>query len=437
MKKFVVGIVFVAASFFGFMNQSDEEVLAASKRGTVIIDAGHGGKHTGTCGITGNQTRYCEKNANLSVALKLETILESKGYTVKMTRTTDKDFASYITGDGGDLDKRTQYANSMITDPDQTIVISIHHNGHPRSTTIRGIETYYYNGIDHAKKEYPHDPASIKYLPDSKRLAEEVHEEVVDIHNAIDRGIHDDQSFFIIRNSEAPAILAELGYMTNPQEESLIKSSSYQQKSATAIANAVDKYFKVFEVYESDSNKRIGLFDTSEKAISFASKQVKQVYVLDKYNQTVLYDGVNYSVYSKENGLLKEFFKLEDAIAYATSTPSTRIVSIANGHTVWSNYLDKIFVVRNSIGQELNRFVDYREAEKRAKYADQAYIVKETTNKVIWSSVSAVPVDNQIETVNLSGSYRITTSINISKDMYPNGFTSEKLRKNSYISNWV
>ena len=98
MKYKILGILMTLLAVFIFVDPT----LASAEK-TVVIDPGHGGKYSGTCGLTGNTTGYCEERANLDVALKVKSILANKGINVKLTRETDVHFSSYLSGTDGDL----------------------------------------------------------------------------------------------------------------------------------------------------------------------------------------------------------------------------------------------------------------------------------------------------------------------------------------------
>ncbi len=261
---------------------------------TVIIDVGHGGKYSGTCGYSGSATGFCEKDANLLVALKLQEILKPTDIKVHLTRTTDMEFAPFLksadgTTDGGDFDVRMKKANAFaVNNNNNSIFISVHHNAHPTNPFRRGIETYYYDGVNHGKAEYPHDPLQIKYLSENKRLAEVIHPILVDSLRLPDRKIHSDQSFYVIRNAQMPSILVELGYMINRHEEKLIKTASYQKAAAAALAKGIEAYFAVFEVYGSN-NERLATFSDEIDALSYAYTVKSAISVLDKNRQKTIY----------------------------------------------------------------------------------------------------------------------------------------------------
>lgn len=391
---------------------------ASSAEKTVVIDPGHGGYDSGAVGISGN---FYEKNGTLSIGLKLRDLLEDAGFKVYMTRDTDKHL--------GELEDRMKIANSFVNDKtrDNAVFISIHHNASARDRGVRGIETYYYDGVNHAKPQWPHDPLQIKYLPDNKRLAENVHAKTVSSLGMVDRKVRTGQSFFVIRNAQMPSILLEIGYVTNSSDESKLKTASFQTNAAKAIAEGVKNYFKVFEVFD-ESGKKLATYKNKEDAINYAEKQTKYVTVFDKYNQQYIYPSFNYQVYHRTDGYLKEFYKEEDAIEYAKSVENSRVVNTENDWTIWSNYIDKNYYVY--VDNVLhNTFYNYEQALEYAKKRSNAKLVRHSDNEILYSNISGVNATKNIKVNNLAGAYRSSTSTSVSKHIYPNGFEQNKEQK--------
>jgi N-acetylmuramoyl-L-alanine amidase len=400
----------------------------------VVIDPGHGGKHTGSCGITKEPNKdICERDVNLQVSLKLRDTLKSLGFTVYMTRDTDMHFSEYLknpdgSSEGGDFDIRMKTANSFVKgNNDNTVFISVHHNGSPTSTHVKGYETYYYDGINHYKPEWPADPLAIKYTPENKRLAEAIHPLVVSDVPMIDRKIHNDQSFYVIRNAQMPGVLLELGYMTNREEETLIKDPNRQKRAANAVANGIVKYFKVFEVFK-DTNK-LATFNTKDEAISYANKQTGTIKIFDKFLQKYVWDNSNYQVYHKTNGLIKAFATEQEAINYAQATQDTRVVDRATKWTIWSNFITNKYVLKDQNNSVIGNYYDLNQATNVAKSQSNTKIVHAVSNEVIWTNISGVVVTRTIDNKKVFGMDRYTTSTAISQELYPNGFASEKASK--------
>lgn len=179
---------------------------------TIVLDPGHGGYDSGAAG-----GGILEKNITLEVGLKLTEVLKAHGATVYMTRNTDK----YVS-----LKDRVQYSNSIKPDA----FISIHVNSDDSiSSNARGIETYY-NSI------YGVMPA------DSKRLATELQEELIKSTGTVTRKVKD-ENFYVTRENDAPAVLVEIGFITNSQERANLITDRYQNKLCTGFENGLVKFF--------------------------------------------------------------------------------------------------------------------------------------------------------------------------------------------------
>jgi N-acetylmuramoyl-L-alanine amidase len=188
--------------------------VEAQKKKTIVIDPGHGGNDPGSLGKKGT----LEKDVNLAVALKLGPILEEKGYRVVYTRETDK---TDWNGQKEGLLERAAISNKAKAD----LFISIHINS-SEYKNIRGVETYYKGSS-----------------PEGEKLAQLVQTEIINQTVLKDRGIKK-ENFLVLNNVKAPAILVELGYISTPAEEEVLKNSQYHIKYASGIANGVFKYFE-------------------------------------------------------------------------------------------------------------------------------------------------------------------------------------------------
>lgn len=172
---------------------------------TIVIDAGHGGKDMGA-----NRSGVYEKDLNLQVAHRLRQELEKRGFKVHMTRTTDIFLP---------LPQITAITNNIRPD----VFVSVHQNASTNSG-LNGIETYY-------------------YTPQSLALAKKVHQKMVNHVSAPDRGVRR-AMFYVIHHTPVPAILCEVGYISNPSERETLQSNERQQKTAYAISEGVVEYLK-------------------------------------------------------------------------------------------------------------------------------------------------------------------------------------------------
>lgn len=172
---------------------------------TVVVDAGHGGKDRGA-----NRVGVNEKQLNLSVALKLKQALEERGVTVHITRATD----IFL-----ELSQITAITNRIRPDA----FVSVHTNASV-NPSINGLETYY-------------------YTPQSKDLAARVHKRLVNSIGSPDRGVRTAR-FYVIHHTAVPAILCEMGYISNPSERESLQSEARQRATAEAIAEGVVEFLE-------------------------------------------------------------------------------------------------------------------------------------------------------------------------------------------------
>lgn len=200
MKK-VPAILFLSLLFI--LQLSLGTPLQASELGrfdTVIIDAGHGGHDRG--GIPGQ--RVPEKVVALDVAQRLRDNLRRAGLKTVMTRSSD----TFIP-----LGGRVAASNSR----NRCIFVSIHFNS-ARNLDAHGIETYFY---------------SSKSAP----LAATIHRRLLRVAT-MDRGIKR-RGYFVLRKNRVPAVLLELGFLTNRGDARLAVESRYRQKLADEIAKGI------------------------------------------------------------------------------------------------------------------------------------------------------------------------------------------------------
>lgn len=194
---------------------------------TILVDPGHGGEESGAVGVAGN----IEKDVNLDVALLLKPLLEQAGARVIMTRTTDARVLSpELAAKYGSHSERTQAdlaARSTLANQEQAdMFISIHNNAGPPGDG--GTETFWaISNLNAARSQY---------------LAGLMQRELVDALGFYDRGVKQ-RPFNVIRNSYAPGVLVELGFMTSGFEESVLVSRSGQEAAARALFRAVQAYF--------------------------------------------------------------------------------------------------------------------------------------------------------------------------------------------------
>jgi N-acetylmuramoyl-L-alanine amidase len=213
----------------------------------IVIDPGHGGKDPGAMAFN-----LKEKDIVLNVALRTSAILKKKyHYDVVLTRDTD----TFIP-----LEERTAIANTNNAD----LFVSVHVNAHPKKTA-KGVETFYLNlatnteAMRVAARENATSTHNISEMQgilsdlmqnskirESSQLAESVQSSLI-------RGLKKKRytlknlgvkqaPFYVLIGAEMPAVLAEISFITNPEEARLLQKDSYLQTIAEQIAAGVAAY---------------------------------------------------------------------------------------------------------------------------------------------------------------------------------------------------
>ena len=208
---------------------SNELPFATSNYQKVIfLDPGHGGKDPGA-----QYLGLKEKDLNLQVSQQLKTKLESLGYKVIMSRSTDI-FVDFVT-------ERSKMSNETNAD----MFISIHFNatGHGLDSGEDGIQTYTYlptgNIPSVINKKWHDNPTRLKY---SQKLGSYIHQSVLATTHAKDAGLLA-KSFAVLRETNKPAVLLELGYMDDSNESKKIRTKEYQQKLVDGIVQGIQQYY--------------------------------------------------------------------------------------------------------------------------------------------------------------------------------------------------
>ena len=186
---------------------------------TVCIDSGHGGNDPGKIGVAGTK----EKEVNLTIALKLKKHLERQNIRVIMTRTDDRNLADANATNEKISDMKQRVAKMNSEQPDA--VISIHQNSYTDSS-VKGAQVFYYEG----SKE-------------GKMLAELLQKSLIDnVDPQNHRVAKANSGYYILKNTSAPTVIVECGFLSNPEEESLLISAAYQEKLVEALQKGICAY---------------------------------------------------------------------------------------------------------------------------------------------------------------------------------------------------
>jgi N-acetylmuramoyl-L-alanine amidase len=174
---------------------------------TIVLDAGHGGKDTGAISITKRR----EKDFNLAMVLKIQKLLQNEPLIqLVMTRQDD----TFV-----ELDDRAAIANNLGA----TLFVSVHGNSYMKASN--GVETYYYN-------------------QQSLTLAQTMHPYIVESTGFADKKVKKEK-FRVVSATEMPAILLELGYLSNPTEEAEMYKEDFQNRVAEAVVKGIKDYLHI------------------------------------------------------------------------------------------------------------------------------------------------------------------------------------------------
>ncbi|MCL4541001.1 MAG: LysM peptidoglycan-binding domain-containing protein [Chloroflexi bacterium] len=205
--------------FAGFTHSVTPALAAAVHRGQVIvIDPGHGGRDTGAQGFG-----LLEKNITLATGLKVAALLRSSGFDVVLTRTSD----TYVS-----LAERCAIANRAGA----TVFVSLHANA-IADPSIYGLTTFYGRSSGYVSGV----TRSPQMVRQSRLLASAIQYATASRTGAFSRGLHR-ADYWVLGNVRAPAVLVEMGFLTNPHEAALLATPSYQEDLAQGIVIGIENY---------------------------------------------------------------------------------------------------------------------------------------------------------------------------------------------------
>lgn len=223
---------------------------------TIVIDPGHGGKDPGAIGNDGLK----EKEVTLDVAQRLARLLEERGINVTLTRDSDK-FVS--------LWRRSQIANTNQA----SFFISVHANS-ARAKMAKGLEVYYLSdatddtaraleaaenaSLDLEKSSFDEDEPSTdleatlwdmlysENRVESKELASSICQAIEPKISMVNRGVKSAR-FYVLKGTKMPAVLIEVGFISNREEEAHLANSYYRQELVESVADGILSYLQEYE----------------------------------------------------------------------------------------------------------------------------------------------------------------------------------------------
>ena len=211
-------LAFFAGAFSPAFVGASEEI--SEKKITVVLDAGHGGEDGGTVSGDG----ILEKDLNLQIAKKLQTLLEANGVAVVMTRETDTLLYDRNSDYKGHKKEQDLAARRQIGEQTENCVfVSIHMNSYPVAK-YKGLQVWY-----------------SKNNQASKQLADKIQSTIAThLQPQNDRTTKAATSgIYLLHHLQCPAVLVECGFLSNPEEAALLATEEYQNKLAFLLFVAI------------------------------------------------------------------------------------------------------------------------------------------------------------------------------------------------------
>ncbi|MBN2538357.1 N-acetylmuramoyl-L-alanine amidase [candidate division WOR-3 bacterium] len=224
------------------------------KVGRIVLDPGHGGKDPGAVGPQGTE----EKTIVFDITGRVKQRLEAEGFEVLLSRRRDE----YVP-----LPARSKLANEAKAD----LFVSIHANA-AENRDACGFETYFLSEAktdwertvaarENAVLEYElpegadlteelelilSDLAQNEFLTESSQLAAAIQESAVPCARVKDRGVRQ-ANFFVLRDNYMPAVLVEVGFLSNRSEEKLLQQPQHRERLAEGVANGIVRFVLQYE----------------------------------------------------------------------------------------------------------------------------------------------------------------------------------------------
>lgn len=198
-----------------------QAVSGEVKEYRIVVDAGHGGFDSGKVGI-GN---ILEKEINLAIARKVQENLEAAGIEVVMTRESDQGL--YDENEENKKQQDMKKRCEMINESGADLAVSIHQNSYTEEY-VCGPQVFYYETSQKGKE--------------LAQILQETLNEKLDI--ARPREIKADNTYYILKRTQIPTVIAECGFLSNTEEAEKLTSEEYQEQVAEAVCEGILQYLK-------------------------------------------------------------------------------------------------------------------------------------------------------------------------------------------------
>lgn len=223
-KKAVVLVmsVFLLAAMYFLAKEAATYTISqrAEEKYVVVIDVGHGGNDPGKVGVN----QILEKDINLQVALKLEMFLQQSDLVVILTRREDIGLYDEDASNKKVQDMRRRI--ELIEEADADLVVSIHQNSYSDGS-VRGPQCFYYRDSEEGQR--------------AALILQEQLNNGLEVERPREAKAND--SYYMLKKSTVPTIIAECGFLSNRDEALLLDDEAYQEKLAWNLYLGILKYF--------------------------------------------------------------------------------------------------------------------------------------------------------------------------------------------------
>lgn len=188
---------------------------------TIVLDAGHGGMDPGKVGIN----QVLEKDINLSIVMKLKELLEQEGFTIYLTRDSDKLLAApnSTSQKKDDMIARVE----MVKEINPFFTVSIHQNSFP-DPSVSGPQVFYYKD-------------SVESATMAQVIQDVLNNQLQPAKNRVSQS---NTNYYLLTKTPTPTVIVECGFLSNPIEADLLAQEDYQNRVAHGIFLGILSYYK-------------------------------------------------------------------------------------------------------------------------------------------------------------------------------------------------
>lgn len=230
MRKYVMELVMACFLLISFYYLSRQAALVSvwmnsekiqERNNIIVLDPGHGGSDPGMIGVGGLE----EKGINLSVTLLLKEKLEAEGYKIVLTREEDQGLYDETAQNKKAQDMQRRIA--LIDETAPVLTVSIHQNSY-HDPVVKGPQVFYYETSQEGKELAADIQQSLNTTLEVERARE----------------IKGNTSYYLLKRSKGILVIAECGFLTNPEEAALLQTEDYQKKVADALKEGILTYLQ-------------------------------------------------------------------------------------------------------------------------------------------------------------------------------------------------